>query len=219
VCHLGGAHQGQRLAQREIPPPGLVEQVVEPAARRLQAERRQHLGQAVELGIHYPPPAICSYSASGRNSSPAAAGAAQGRHQRIPVVGDDADQVGAVENTLTPAAALVVTSDHPGVEDAHHASRHLDPNPGADQPPGHAVVVGVEIDRAVRLHPADHLAHLPERRPAHQRRQRLRLLPPEPLDRWLAGDAMEALIGNQTRCASSAAQQAKPWPAIAFFFT
>ena len=90
-----------------------------------------------------------------------------GRHRRAAVVGDDADQVGGVENALTPAAALVVTGDlHPGVEDAHHASRHLDPHPGADQPPGHAVVVGVEIDRAVRLHTPDHLAHLPERRPA-----------------------------------------------------
>src|SRR5512132_2047308 len=70
VRHLGGAHQGERLAEGEIAPPGLVEQVVEPVARRLQAEPRQHLGQAVELGIHHPPPAICSYSASGRNSSP-----------------------------------------------------------------------------------------------------------------------------------------------------
>ena len=75
-------------------------------------------------------------------------------------------ELGGVENALTPAAALVVTGDlRPGVEDAHHASGHLDADLGADQPPGHAVVVGVEIDRAVRLHPVDHLAHLPERRP------------------------------------------------------
>ena len=69
--------------------------------------------------------------------------------------------MGGVENALTPAAALVVTGDlHLGVEDAHHASRHLDPHPGADQPPGYAVVVGVEIDRAVLGPPGVGKTHL-----------------------------------------------------------
>src|SRR5512147_599990 len=60
------------------------------------------------------------------------------------------------------------------------------------------------------LHTPDHLAHLPERRPAHERRQCLRLIPPEPLDRRLAGGAMDALIGNLAHPSDKVRFQRRP---------
>ena len=66
----GLAEQVEGVADREVTTPGLVQKMVEPVAHRLQAEACQPAGQLVGLGAHQAPPTACSYSASGRSSSP-----------------------------------------------------------------------------------------------------------------------------------------------------
>ena len=66
------AQERQRLAQRHIAPSRLVEQTVELVADRRQLQPRQHGEQGIMVDCHrQPPPASCSYSASGRSSAAA----------------------------------------------------------------------------------------------------------------------------------------------------
>src|SRR5690606_16158855 len=63
----------------------------------------------------------------------------------------------------------------------------------------HAVAVGVQLDRAVGLHPAHQLAYLAERRATVERPQGAGLVAPEPLDWCLAGGAVHAPVGDLAR--------------------
>lgn len=65
---------------------------------------------------------------------------------------------------------------------------------GSPQPPGDAIAIGVDLDRAVVVNDANQLADLPERRPALQSPESLGLIAAEPLGRRLAGGAMEAQV-------------------------
>ena len=83
-----------------------------------------------------------------------------------------------------------------GMEDADPTIHDGHLNTLADQPPGHAVGVGVDLDGAVRMHLAGELAPLPERRPAVDRPQGRRLVALEARDRRLAGRAVDAPVGH-----------------------
>src|SRR5271169_5480822 len=62
--------EGQRLAQGQLALGRLVQQAVELVADRGELEPRQRAQQALVIDGHdQPPPATCSYSASGRNSA------------------------------------------------------------------------------------------------------------------------------------------------------
>ena len=66
----------------------------------------------------------------------------------------------------------------------------------ADQPPRHAIGIGVELDRAIGLDPAYQLADLTERGAAAERLQRVRLSTLKALDRWFSGRAVHPLVGD-----------------------
>jgi hypothetical protein len=89
-----------------------------------------------------------------------------------------------------------------GVEDAELAAYDLHSHRLADQPPGNAVGVGVDLDRAVRGHLAHELARLLEGRLAVERAQGLSLFPLEPHERRLAGRPVDAHVGHLARPAS-----------------
>ena len=85
-----------------------------------------------------------------------------------------------VDDAPVPAAGLGVLGDQPaGVVDAHAADAHADLHALADQPPGHGIGVGVDLDGAVGLHLAHELADLPEWWPPGDRPERRRLVPLE----------------------------------------
>lgn len=83
-----------------------------------------------------------------------------------------------------------------GMSDAHHPVSHLHRHLGADQPPRHAVMVGVKIDAAVTLDPPRHHTKLTERRPAIDFLESLGLVAAEALDRRLTGGAVNTAIGD-----------------------
>lgn len=82
------------------------------------------------------------------------------------------------------------------VTDADPPAGNDDADSFADQPPRHAVGVGVDLDRAIGLDPAHQLADLAERRAPVDRLQRARLGAPETLDRRLSGGAVDPAVGN-----------------------
>src|SRR3954451_9387463 len=71
------AEQGQRLADGQLAPAGLIDEAVELVADGGQLEAAQHANQAIVSGAHQkPPPIRASYSASGRNSAGAGSSSA-----------------------------------------------------------------------------------------------------------------------------------------------
>ena len=83
----------------------------------------------------------------------------------------------AIDSTLATSPTLLMAGDlGAGVVDTHRAVADDDADLSADQSPRHAVVVGVHVHAGVVLHAPGQLAHLPERRTAVQRPQRLQLL-------------------------------------------
>jgi len=83
-----------------------------------------------------------------------------------------------------------------GVEDAHLALGHHDAHRFADEPPRHAVAVGVQLDARIGVHAAHELAHLQERRLGRQRSQRRTLVALEARQRRLARRAVDAHVGD-----------------------
>ena len=153
------------------------------------------------------------------------AGDARWRDRVLQLAGDDPGQVGTVDGPLAPATPLGMSGDFgTGMQDQNLAG--LDPggDGASDQAPGHAVMVGVEIDAAVAMDTPHHLAELSEGRASRERPQRRRLISVETLDRCLADRAVDAPVGDLprvqwARCASNAAQDAKSRPAMALAFT
>ena len=108
--------------------------------------------------------------------------------------GVDAGQVRPLDDPSTPAGVLgVIRHDLRAAVDAHPTAADHHAHPLADQTPRHRIGVRVHRHRAVRLHPADQIPQLPERRPSGARAQTLRLAP-EALQRRLAGGAVAALV-------------------------
>ena len=71
-------------------------------------------------------------------------------------------QMGAVHGALAAAMAFVVPGHLcPRMLDAHFATADNHADLRANQPPRHAVVVGVHINAAIILHPPHELAKLP----------------------------------------------------------
>ncbi len=100
-----------------------------------------------------------------------------------------------VQHPLMPSRVFGMSGDlGAGMEhlDLTMADPHGDA--GSPQPPGDAVAVSVDLDRAVVVNDATQLADLPERRPAIQSLQSLGLIAAEPLGRRLAGGAMDAQV-------------------------
>jgi hypothetical protein len=132
--------------------------------------------------------------------------------------------VARLDDALAPAGELGVLGDQPaGVVDPHPAGADADLHALPDQPPGHRVGVGVELDGTVGLHLADELADLPERRPPGERPERRRLVAREADERRLAGVPCTRTSAtsrvHQARCASRASQLSKPCPAMALRLT
>src|SRR5579864_2721740 len=102
-----------------------------------------------------------------------------------------------VDHALPAAGGLAMDGD----DDA--AMADLDPSAGgdhlhrlADEPPWHAIGVGVELDHAVALDPSHQLANLPEGRPPIEGPQGARFVTNEAFDRLLGRAAMDMLIGD-----------------------
>src|SRR5260370_36187927 len=64
----------------------------------------------------------------------------------------------------------------PSVVDTDATVRHHHPHAVADEPPRHAVAVGIDLDRAIGLDAADELTHLPKGRSARERLERRSLI-------------------------------------------
>jgi hypothetical protein len=109
----------------------------------------------------------------------------------------DALEVSGIDDPLTTSRRLGMRRDFPaGMKDPDPTVAHHDLHALADEPPGHAVAVGVDLDRAIGLHPAYQLAHLPEGRPALDRPQGRRLVAPKAHQRRLARRAVDANVGD-----------------------
>ena len=201
-CATSASHSRPSASGKvEFAPSRLVQQDVEAVTHRRQLQPPQHLGQGRCRGAaHHPPPATCSYSANGRRRS--AAGS-------IIASTTPSDRGSPLAPTTMPRrwarshGALAPTPPLPvarhlraRVADPHLAVVDHDADLRADQLPGHAVVVGVDVHAAVVLHAAGQLAHLPERWPAAEWPQRLALLTLEPHHRYLARGAVHALVGD-----------------------
>ena len=83
-----------------------------------------------------------------------------------------------------------------GLEHPHRSGAHLHRHARADQSPGHAVLVGVDLDRGLGVDLAAQFPDLMIGRTPLQRLQAGRLDPREPVDRPLAGRAMNAHVGD-----------------------
>jgi hypothetical protein len=204
---------------------GFVEQAVELIADGCQVQPGQHVGEGLAVGDHdQSPPAACSYSDRGRNSSGstrAGAGAAAGRPRAgIPF------QVGGGHHPLATASDLAMAGDFAtamadAVPPAGHRHRHR--HRLADQPPGHAVGLGVDLDRGIGLDPPDELAHRVERRPPVEwtkgggLSRANRAIGASPVVPWMRRSAISRI--HPSRCPSSAAQLSKRRPAIALCLT
>ncbi len=104
--------------------------------------------------------------------------------------------MGAIGDALAAARAdRMVGHDLAGMANDHAAGadRHLHRLP--DQPPGHRVAVGVHVDGAVRLHPANQVPQLTEGRTAAKRAQRRRLAR-KAHGRQLTRGAVNTLVGD-----------------------
>src|SRR5690606_5275831 len=110
-----------------------------------------------------------------------------------------------------------------GVEDAERAAYDLHSHRLADEPPGHAVGVGVDLDRAVRAYLTHDLARLLEGRLAVERTQGRGFRSLKAHERRLAGRAVDAHVGHLARPASEVrlegSQLAKERPAMALRLT
>ena len=125
-------------------------------------------------GHDQPPPTPCSYSASGRSQRSQQRRFRQRDRRRFdrasrPGDAGDAVEVGRVDNPLAAAGGLGMPR-HLGAAmlDAHATLSDDHLHALANQPPRHAVAVAVDLDRTVRLHPADQLAPLPTLRQAQE---------------------------------------------------
>ena len=104
--------------------------------------------------------------------------------------------MGSIGDPLTAAIAHgMIGHDLAGVahDDTAGENHHLDGLP--NEAPRHRVAVGVEVDRAVRLHLADQIAQLAERRSSAERTKRASL-GSKARHRQFAGRAVQALVGN-----------------------
>ena len=89
---------------------------------------------------------------------------------RIRPTRHDAVQMGAVDGTLAAAETLVVAGHlEPGMMDADLVVAHHHADLGADQPPRHAVMVGVHVHAGIGLYSPGQFAELAEWRPAEER--------------------------------------------------
>lgn len=127
-----------------------------------------------------------------------------------------------IEDTLAAATRLLMTGHfNSALEHPHHSGAHLHRHARADQSPGYAVLVGVDLDRGLGVDLTVQFPDLMIGRTPLQRLQTGGLDPREPVDRplvpWMRTSAMSRI--QATRCASSASQLAKRRPASAFFLT
>jgi len=105
--------------------------------------------------------------------------------------------MGGIDDTLTAAGGLGMGRHLTvAMADADPPTGNHDAHTLADEPPRHAVGVGVDLDRAIGLDPAHQLAQLTERRAAVERAQRASFNTPEPLDRRLPGGAVNPRVGD-----------------------
>jgi len=75
--------------------------------------------------------------------------------------------VGGIDDALQTALAYRMNGDLVGaMEHTHAFGRDCDAHALADQPPGHGVSVGIDLDRAVALNDSAQLTCSPERRDA-----------------------------------------------------
>jgi hypothetical protein len=110
---------------------------------------------------------------------------------------DDTGEMAGIEDTLAAATRLLMTRHFkPALEHPHHSGAHLHRHARADQAPGHAVLVGVDLDRGLGVDLAAQFPDLMIGRTPLQRLQTGGLDPREPVDRPLAGRAMDAQVGG-----------------------
>src|ERR1041385_1758167 len=106
-------------------------------------------------------------------------------------------KVRQVADALPPPGGLGMTAHLlAGRAPADAAVRHHDCNALADEPPRNAVAVGIDLDRAIGLHAANELAHLPKGRSAVEGLERPSLIALKAHKRHLAGGAVEAPVGD-----------------------
>ena len=203
--HLGLAQERQALAQRELRSGRLIEQPVQAVADRGELQARQHALQGFDVGVWSftrPLPSPPRTRRAGA-AAPAArdrpgwscalrrAAAASARHRPRPGGGVDRSR-----SRRRPASSPWRATSRPAcrmrqlVRGQHHRDRL------PDQPPGHAVAVGVDLHAGIGMHPANELAHLAPRCPAPKRPKRCALLAHEALERRLAGGPVHPHIGH-----------------------
>src|SRR4051812_43568429 len=90
-----------------------------------------------------PPARIRSRRAEARRQEP------WGRHaaRRAAVIDNDAAQVGMIDGAFVPTQPLIMSCHlDPSMVDPQHAAAHHHLDLRADQAPGNAVMVGVDVD-------------------------------------------------------------------------
>ena len=195
--------EGHGVAQAQLALGGFVEQAVELIADGGQLQPGQHVGERLAVGVHdQVPPAACSYSDRGREPL----GLDEGRRRRDrrlacrkrrPAQGGEAFQVGGDHRLLAATGDLAMAGDFAAaMADADPSAGHRHRHRLADQPPGHAIGIGVDLDRSVGLDPSDELAHRVVRRPAVERTKSGGLLANETRHRRFACGSMDTLIGD-----------------------
>ena len=160
---------------------------------------------------HQPPPIACSYSANGRSSAGgciAAAGSASCVGRARP---GDAMIVRRLDHPLPAAGDLGMRGNLGAVVlDRHAPATGNHRHPLADQPPRHAVAVGVQLDAAFRADHPHQFAHLLERRTAVQRTQRGGFVALKADARRLLGRAVAPQVGHLARPAHQMRLQRRP---------
>ena len=111
---------------------------------------------------------------------------------------DDAGEMAGIKDPLAASVRLIMTRHFDaGLEHPHRSGAHLHRHARADQSPGHAVLVGVDLDRGLGVDLAAQLPDLMIGRTPLQRLQAGRLNPREPVDRplvpWMRTSAMSRI--------------------------
>ena len=111
---------------------------------------------------------------------------------------DDAGEMTRIKDPLAAATRLLMTRHFKSaLEHPHHSGAYLHRHARADQAPGHAVLVGVDLDRGLGVDLAAQFPNLMIGWTPLQRLQTGRLDPREPVDRplvpWMRTSAMSRI--------------------------